>query len=277
MLWAITREEDAQGGSVRRQARSPDHCARSDSEASFAELGIPFPLFEAPTDEASGYAGPATCRLCGARDRHCFELGIGDALILPCPSCGVDNGLDADDRAATPCRSCGDPVTFPEGLKTKKQLLACYGCIRAGKAALGKSTEFGMVSWEQACQGITHGVPGLGTDQSEMVPIDPEEDWYGVRVPEEHLWELLRTPDFHSWQDENWLFCCRRPMTYLGGWSRVLEGLRPTEPKAFFDGLVEPCDVPVDWLWEGVDSGRMSLYVYRCPSCDRHRATWDMD
>ena len=66
-------------------------------------------------------------------------------------------------------------------------------------------------------RGVTHGVPGLSTDQFETVPIDPEEDWYGVRVPGEHLWELLRTPGFHSWQGERWLFCCRQPMTYLGG------------------------------------------------------------
>ncbi len=87
-----------------------------------------------------------------------------------------------------------------------------------------KSTEFGMVSCDQAFQGVTHGVPGLRTDQFEVVLMDPEEDWYGVRVPSEHLWELLRTPGFHSWQDECWLFCCHRPMTYLGvgaaSWSR---------------------------------------------------------
>ena len=46
-----------------------------------------------------------------------------------------------------------------------------------------KDTEFGMVSWEQAFQGVTNGVPGLTTDQFELVPIDPDEDWYGVRVP----------------------------------------------------------------------------------------------
>src|SRR5262249_9228104 len=71
----------------------------SDIMATFAELSIPFLLFEAPTTEASDYAGSATCRLCGGRDRHCFELGIGDALIWPCPDCGAENGLDAHDRA----------------------------------------------------------------------------------------------------------------------------------------------------------------------------------
>jgi uncharacterized protein CbrC (UPF0167 family) len=245
--------------------------------ATFADLGIPFPLFEAPIEDASDHVAPATCRLCGGRDRHCFELGIGDALILPCPACGAMNGLDADDRADVPCRSCGGTVPFPEGLKAKKRLLACYECLRGGKAALTKSTEFGAVSWEGAFAGVTSGEPGLRTDQFEMVPVDAEEDWYAVRIPGEHLWELLRTPDIVNWQEERWLFCCRRPMTYLGGWCSVMESLRPHDPRAFFDGIIDPDDVSVDRLWEGLESGAVCLYVYRCHSCGRHRATWDTD
>jgi uncharacterized protein CbrC (UPF0167 family) len=245
--------------------------------ATFADLGIPLPLFEAPTDEASDYDGIATCRLCGRGDRHCFELGIGDALILPCPACGVQNGLDAHDRADAPCRSCGSPVAFPETLRAKKQLLACYDCLRAGKAAMSKSTEFGLVSWEQAFAGVTGSVPGLRTDQFEAVPIDPEEDWYGVRLPSEHLWELLRTPGFHSWQDESWLFCCRQPMAYLGGWRSVLESARPDDPVVFFQALFDPDDEAVGWGYEAFESGSPDLYVYRCPACGRCRATWDCD
>jgi uncharacterized protein CbrC (UPF0167 family) len=245
--------------------------------ATFADLGIPFPLFEAPTTEASDYAGVATCRLCGGRDRHCFELGIGDALVLPCPVCGTENGLDADDRADTSCRSCGSPVPFPERLRAKKQLLACYDCLRAGKAAMTKDTEFGMVSWEQACQGITHGVPGLSTDQFETVLIDADEDWYGVRVPGEHLWELLRTPGFHSWQGERWLFCCRQPMTYLGGWRSVVGLLHPDDLQTFFEGLFDADDEAIQWGYEAFEAGNASLYVFRCRSCGRLRATWDCD
>lgn len=243
----------------------------------FADLGIPFPLFEAPTNEASDYAGLATCRLCGGQDRHCFELGIGDALILPCPACGLENGLDADDGADAPCRSCGSVVPFPEPLKAKRQLLVCYDCLRAGKAAMTKGTEFGMVSWDQAFEGLAHGGPGLRTEEFETVLIDPEEEWYGVRVPGEHLRELLRTPGFHSWQDERWLFCCRRPMTYLGGWCSVMESLRPDDPRGFFEGRIDLDHGLKDGVWEGLGSGDVCLYVYRCRSCARLRATWDTD
>ena len=60
----------------------------------FAELGIPFPLFEGPSDQAAEYGGLGTCSLCGGHRQHCFQLEVGSALMLPCPTCGTENGLD---------------------------------------------------------------------------------------------------------------------------------------------------------------------------------------
>ena len=85
-----------------------------------------------------------SCRLCDARDRHCFRLDIGCAVIQPCPSCGVENGLDAHDRQDISCRSCGSTISFPASLM-KMHIHICYDCLRAGKGAITKSTEFGMV------------------------------------------------------------------------------------------------------------------------------------
>ncbi|MEW4567811.1 CbrC family protein [Tautonia sp. JC769] len=241
----------------------------------FSDLGIPFPLFEAPAEEASDYEGIASCRLCGGEGKHCFEAEV---LIQPCSSCGAAVGHYFEARRDVPCRACGTTMAFPEALREKKRLLACYDCLRAGKAAIGKDTEFGAVCWEEAAQGVTHGVPGLRTEQFERVPIEPEEDWYGVRIPGEHLWELLRTPRFHSWQGERWLFCCREPMAYLGGWQDALESLRPEDPAAFFDAMFDPDDEARAWGFESFEPGHSScLYVYRCRTCDRRRATWDCD
>lgn len=242
--------------------------------STFADLGIPFPLFEAPATEASDYAGIATCRLCGGRDQHCFEV---DHLILPCLACGVEVGLVPADRADAPCRSCRSPVPFPESLKTKKQILVCYDCLRAGRGAMTKSTEFGTVTWQQAFEGVTLGAPGLQADQFEIVPIDLDEDWYGVRVPSEHLWELLRTPSFSNWQEERWLFCCRQPMAYVGSWRQALEAHQPDDPRAFFEPLLDPDDEAKEWVWERLETGQVSLYVYRCRNCGGFRATWDQD
>jgi hypothetical protein len=66
-------------------------------------------------------------------------------------------------------------------------------------------------------------------------------------------------------------------MAYIGGWRRALESIRPDDPRAFFVGIINPDDGPVDWVWEGLESGTVSLYVYHCQSCERHRANWDTD
>jgi uncharacterized protein CbrC (UPF0167 family) len=246
----------------------------------FADLGVPFPLFEAPTTEAGEYVGRSTCRLCGAGGRHCFRLRVGCAVVVPCPSCGVENGLDASDRKDTGCRSCGSVIPFPESLEDG-DLRTCYECLRAGKAAITKDTEFGMVSWEQAFQGVTHGVPGLETSEFERVLIDAEEDWYGVRVPQDHLFELLRTPTFNTWQDETWLFCCKRPMTYLGEWASVLKAqFRGAEPRAAFDSVFDPDDASNTWVWERLSGRRFDgicLYIFQCKTCNRFKSTWDTD
>ena len=239
----------------------------------FAELGIPFPLFEAPADEAIGYEGDAACRLCRRADRHGFDLGVGDALILPCPACGAENGLDVCNRKDAPCRACAATVPFPESLKPWKQLLACYDCLRAGRAAIAKETEFGLATWRQAFEGVTYGAPGLRTDQFEVVLLYPQDDWYGARVPSEHLWELLRTPCFRTWRGEKWLFCCRRPMSYVGDRPQPADELAPDALEAFRGILSDPGGRgPERFQWR-----RPSHYVFRCPTCGRCRATYDSD
>ena len=56
--------------------------------ATFADLDIRFHLSQGPDHRGVRLRRPATCRLCGVRERQCFELAIGDVLILPSPTCG---------------------------------------------------------------------------------------------------------------------------------------------------------------------------------------------
>src|SRR3954451_23200604 len=119
----------------------------AETKQTFAQLGIPFPLFEAPIEESGDYAGIATCSLCRSTQSHCFEPGIGDDVVVLCSYCGTANGLDAQDRVDIGCSNCGQMVAFPS---IDGELLVCYQCLRAGKATLGKDTELGMVGWEQA-------------------------------------------------------------------------------------------------------------------------------
>lgn len=244
----------------------------------FAALGIPFPLFEAPIESASEYVGVATCRICNGQARPCFRLGIGCAVFRSCPACGAENGLDSYDRAPAPCRRCGSQVPFPD--LPSGEIYVCYECLRSGRAGMTKGTEFGMVSWEQAFAGITHGGPDLQSDQFELVPIDSEDGWYGVRLPSEQMWELLRTPGYVSWQGDRWLFCCRAPMTYVGEWDHVLAcpSLRGTEPERFLQRVLDSGEEAGDHFLESVirHSGAC-VYVFECKACGRLRANADCD
>ena len=197
--------------------------------------------------------------------------------MLACPVCGTENGLDANDREDGKCRSCKTVIKFPT-IADEEDVLICYECLRAGKGAMTKNTEFGMVSWEQAFQGVTHGLPGLHTDEFERVLVDPEDEWYGVRMPSEHLFELLRTPTYTTWQGEDWQFCCKRPMTYIGDWSTVSKALkRGGNPQTLFETIVGSSVLSREVVWARVLEGSISLYVFECKACGRKRSHWDMD
>jgi hypothetical protein len=170
--------------------------------ATFSELGIPFPLFEAPVEETY-YVGQGVCQRCDAESPHTFSRHQ-PSLLFPCPHCGQDNCRSAHVDKYLPCRSCGVKFVFPKTFKDR--VLFCYSCFRLGRIPEVKDTEFGMVTWESALEGTTHGVPGLETDEFEMVVTDPHPDpaheWRGILAAQEDLFELLRTPDSLAWQQE---------------------------------------------------------------------------
>ena len=235
----------------------------------FSDLGIPFPLFEGPAADAAEYVGLRSCALCGESNRHCFRLDIGCAVMLTCETCGAENGLDASDRDDAPCRKCGTLVEFPE----VGDVLTCYQCLRAGKAAISKDTELGMVSWEQAFDGVTHGLPGMDRADFEMVP--QEEGWVGARLPREMMYELLRTPTYASIQGETWQFCCRAPMVFAGAWSREEFTRRAPDGdgRKYFEQVVQHVE---PGLWEDEFHDETGVYVFRCRRCGRVTAHWDI-
>lgn len=240
----------------------------------FAELGIPFPLFEAPVTEAFCYAGQSRCSVCRRHAVYCFELGIGAYVIVPCSVCEAANALPVVDRAAQPCRICQHPVAFPD--VTGQPPLVCYACLREGRAALTQDTELGMVRWRDAIQGITHGRPGLNKSGYELVAR--ESDWVAARVPVAHLLELVRTPTYSTIQGEQWLFHCGQPMVYLGPWTpqdfqqRAPDG----NGRAFFNAIVAEGHGLPDGLWAST-SGAWGAYVFRCAMCEQLAAHWDVD
>jgi uncharacterized protein CbrC (UPF0167 family) len=195
--------------------------------------------------------------------------------MLACPSCGTVNGLDVRNKATVACRSCSNSIEFPAGVAAKKEPKTCFTCLRSGNAALTKDTEFGMVSWDQAFSGVTNGVPGLHQDQFESVVIDAADDWIGVRLPEDIMFELLRTPTYGTWQGECWLFCCCYPMTFLGEWHQDQFNRRADDGNGehLFYAVVQ--DVPAN-SWEALGHV-LAAYVFECKRCGKLRAHWDSD
>jgi hypothetical protein len=180
----------------------------------FHDLGIPFPLLEAPVSDAADYEGRGRCSLCHKEGVHCFQLGIGANVVVRCPGCAAEVVLDADSRSGGACQACKSQLEFPE--LGPSAILACYSCLRAGRASLTKDTELGMIRHEDAVRGVTFGAPGLDRPGFDLVPLS--DGWVGARLPT--MLELVRTSGYSTIQGERWLFCCKMPMVYVGEWSR---------------------------------------------------------
>ena len=245
--------------------------------STFAELGLPFPLYRAPVSESPEYLASARCVACGEDGRHRFDLGIGAELVLACPACGVENALDADDRAAKPCSACSAPVPFPP-VPSGVSVAVCHSCLRAGKASITHDTPFGMVSWEQAHDGWTHGVPGPIDGEGVAVrPSPDDEEWIQAHVGSEYLLDLVRTPGFSTWQGATWLFCCKRPSVYLGEWDQAAFARHDAADGGLdaFMNLVDEADADT---WDAVGEGALGgPYMFQCPQCDRLQGYYDFD
>lgn len=240
----------------------------------FQDLGLDFPLFAAPVEESSDYAGEGVCSCCHESKPHCFKLGIGERFILSCLACGTPNALDTYAREDAPCTSCGEIISFP---KLVGGLRVCFDCLRAGKAAFTQDTELGMVRWEDAQTGKTFGIPG---DPDPRFPYSisdlsaPNDPWYQAQVAVEDLMELVRTPSFISWQGERWLFCHQRPMIYLGSWRQ--DDFDKAAPDGHGEKLFTTVvDAGSEEFWPYINSRSVSVYVFRCQDCGELRGYHD--
>ncbi len=238
---------------------------------SFDDLGIPFPLFKGKVDDAYEYIGESTCSVCNNEKSHCFVLGIGCALMIKCGECGMENGLDAHDRKDINCYSCNSKVSFP--IFNCENISICYECLREGKGAITKGSELGMISWEQSYNGITHGIRGMNRSDFEMIPLD--DGWFGAKLDKSVIFELLRTPTFLTIQGEDWQFCCKDPMYYIGTWSRndFCKNASDGNGKKYFERIIQK---NVNGLWEDTLHDRTGIYIFECQHCKSQRAVWDL-
>ncbi|AKF11422.1 CbrC family protein [Sandaracinus amylolyticus] len=248
--------------------------------ATFAELGISFPLYEGPLSTCTGHRGRGTCALC-AQPGELFGFGIGGYVELTCAGCGARTDWHVAERV--PSCACGAALVAP--VTVEREVRACHACFRAGRAKSTQDTELGMVTPELARQGVTHGLPSdLISELYDTSPSPDDPSWSRVHVASELLEELLRTPTFSTWQGAIWLFHCDAPMVFVGEWKRE-ELLARAGDDAGARRLVtellgaddERCDPQ---RWDAFVRGEAELgglYTFRCGRCGKHRAGWDMD
>ena len=148
-----------------------------DPSTTFADLGMPFPLFLAPTS-------------CAIVD------GAG-----PCGVCG----REAKTRFASTCYECFRSGLSDHLLDTELGMVRKEDAEKGLTHGLPLSSPRELPGWEQRDL-VPHPVD----------PRFPDDMWYSVKVESGWLKELIRTPGYHSWQGERWLFCCRQPCAFLG-------------------------------------------------------------
>ena len=250
----------------------------------FEELGIPFPLFEAPAEEAVKFRPRGHCSVCWLLPTPCFRFGLGSNVIVRCRSCKTPHALDAFDQERTFCRSCGRKIRFPRfeelwdfiGPKRKQTIDVCYDCFRSGRGAVNKLTEYGVVTWESAQQGLIDGVPEDAACPLRIVNLG----WArrGARADAQALVELVHTPTYCSWATPVWLFCCGEPMVYAGAWSKEQLQLAASDGDGkvlLANTVTDRRSLVHDVLWHDGFGYSPRVYVFRCPRCGRLRANWD--
>lgn len=245
----------------------------------FTDLGTPFPLFEGPIDCASEYCGEGTCLICNEAKPVCFELRIGSSLVLACPSCEHINYSDCDDGNEISCsgevkkflgkKRCSHKFPFPSGDKK-----ICYNCLRAGKAIMAKDTELGMVFEESIEKELTLGVPGLVNKDFEIV----SGEWNQAKLERSMIMELLTTPAYVTMQGEQWLYCCKKTMVYIGEWDmnefdRVGDSLNQSG-RDYFKQIMVP---EMNYWDDGSIGDSVGCFMFRCSDCGKHRGHWDID
>jgi uncharacterized protein CbrC (UPF0167 family) len=216
--------------------------------------------------------------LCALEAGTTFELGVGADVIHECAHCDRSFAVPADEHetATVVCSHCGAGMPVA-GLKDP---VVCVSCLRQGKAALTKDTEYGMVRWEDAMRGRTHGVPGLRHASGFELDTPDSDGWVGVFISTETLLELVRTPTYSTWQEERWLFCCGQAMTYLGEWGKDdFAAYAPEDPESAF--LMTMRDSDAAGVWEHLPDrfpahGELGSHVFACRTCNGRRGHLDL-
>lgn len=101
-----------------------------------------------------------------------------------------------------------------------------------------------------------------------------------VQVPPELVLELLAAPSYPTWQDSTWLFCCQRPMIFVGNWGKQNfdESALDGDGRALLNAALGSERYGG---WSALGPGRwndnpdLGVFVFFCPVCVGVRGYYD--
>ena len=243
-----------------------------------ADRGMPFPLWHGLLDEDCPGAG--VCTVC---TRYRNDLFGVKHLAHPCFACG---GMVAWQSDATGelvrCSHCDRLNEWPKDWPWEHEdIVACYECLRAGKAGIGASTEWGVVDLQNALDGVAVATDDSVADKASAAGFEVSSiqryghSWPAIHLPQKQLDEVARSLTPKSLQDECWPWHCGSFMSYLGNWHQDdFDRARPGDGKGFFVENYEndwegnptsPEEAEGFWDWLNDDMGWS--HVYRCETC----------
>ena len=163
----------------------------------------------------------------------------------------------------------------------------CYTCLRNRCARFNKNTVIGSLRDDSHLDAIgvkESQIRGYGFANLGPHPLAPSKpDWHLVATDPGLLTELSITPNFNCWSDCTWIFCCQRPMTYLGIWKvpQFLANANGVAIELFFNSVmidewdrVPNPDLNAVWEKDALDPCG-GPYVFQCQSCDTFKANND--
>lgn len=260
------------------------------------------PLFEAPWDHVTHYAGAGTCTLCGTHQTDTLTLEGEDEdeveVIVFCSGCRSPTTLCALDFEAVRCSDCGANVGPVQVAQAPR---ACLACVAAGYVHFSHQSEAGLVRWDgpepddaftkAASELVSKDALVRSVNQSDVPKNRRSKEKRRrkrlyeaakaaqsaqVHVDAEERQLLAVTPPIAYWNDDSgWLACCAAFMVYTGHWTRRDFDKHATgvDGKTLFERTVDNVfgptyqDLPLD-----LELAKM----FRCRRCQTLRGTLDL-
>ncbi len=254
----------------------------------FSDLGLDFPLFKAPVSEACEYVGVRTCDICHSNSDHCFEFGDNLVLFLDCIFCKKRNSVPSHNTKEQNCHYCSASISYPI-VENSKNVIICYQCVCLDRVKFYHETEYGYISIEDdGSTSVLGCIPPdrvlncefnvveekISNNNSQNSSIETNSKYIAC-IPENVCEKLFKTPCYDSWQGEEWQFCCKNAMVYIGKWGKndfINAAPDGNGEKYFYTILSDKLAASYE-VWNNMNTAfTPEVYVFLCDMCGKNKA-----